>query len=88
MDHKDTNFFQNISRSLDNFAGGYSLRKLLAVGFFGLAAYVTIRYTDKDNMVAVLTILTGMVTALAVTYTVGNHHEKKLNQPTPPVNEP
>lgn len=62
---------------LDNKPDGMSLRKLLAVGFFWITAVLCIRYTDKDNLVMVITILTGMITALIITYTVGNYKERE-----------
>lgn len=70
----------NFVKGLDNNAGGMSLRKLLAVGFFWLTCALCIRYTDKDNVVAIVTILTSMITALIITYTVGNIKEKGMEQ--------
>jgi hypothetical protein len=75
-------FFADFFGGLNNKPGGHSLRKLLAVGFFWLTALLCIRYTDSTNLVAVVTILCGMITSLVVTYSVSNYKEKKLEAPT------
>lgn len=70
---------------------GHSLTKWLAVGFFGLAVKVTLWHTDKENLVSVLTILTGTIVTLAVTKAVSTHQEMKLTKdvtPTPDNNIP
>jgi len=74
-------FFTDFLKALDNRSGGMSLRKLLAVGFFWLTVKVTVQYTDKDNLVVVLGILTGMITALVITYSVANIKEKEIDKP-------
>lgn len=73
---KTISFIQDFLRALDNRPGGHSMRKWLAVGFFWLTAVVTLRYTDSNNVTVVLGILTGMITALVITYTVGNSKSK------------
>lgn len=74
-------FLADFFEALTNKKSGHSLRKWLAVGFFWLTADVTIRYTNESNLAMVLGILTGMITALVITYTVGNHQDQKLNKP-------
>jgi hypothetical protein len=76
-------FFVDFFRAMDNGKGGSSLRKWLAVGFFWLTVKVTLQYTDKDNLVVVLGILTGMITALVITYSVANIKEKAIDNPKP-----
>lgn len=77
-------FLADFFRAMDNGKGGSSLRKWLAVGFFWLTVKVTLQYTDKDNLVVVLGILTGMITALVITYSVANIKEKGMEQSKSP----
>ena len=73
-------FLSGFFSATDNKPGGQSLRKWLAIGFFWLTATLCIEYTDKDNLISVITVLTAMITALIVTYTAGNIQEKKLDK--------
>lgn len=73
-------FITDFLDALNSQKKGHSLRKWLAVGFFWLTAVVTIEYTDKDNVEGVLVILTSMITALIITYSVSNHANEKLNK--------
>lgn len=77
-------FIRNFFKALNNKSEGHSLRKWLAVGFFWIISECVLRYTDPNNVVSVITVLSGMITTLIVTYTVGNYQEKKLNPPKPP----
>jgi hypothetical protein len=77
-------FLKGFFGATDNKPGGQSLRKWLAIGFFWLTASLSIEYTDKDNLVSVITVHAGMITALIITYTAGNIQEKKLDKPLPP----
>jgi hypothetical protein len=79
---QSTKFVSDFFEAMNNKASGHSLRKWLAVGFFWLSAKVTLSYTDKDNLIMVLTILSGMITTLIITYTVGNVHMKKTETKT------
>lgn len=71
-------FIKDFLGALNNNPGSQSLRKLLAVGFFWLTAALCIRYTDRDNLVMIVGILTAMITTLVVTYSVSNIQEQKL----------
>lgn len=73
-------FIEDFLKALDNKPDGHSMRKWLAVGFFWLTAVVTLKYTDSNNVTVVLGILTGMITALVITYTVGNSKSKKESE--------
>lgn len=83
-------FLKGFFGATDNKPGGQSLRKWLAIGFFWLTASLSIEYTDKDNLVSVITVHTAMITALIITYTAGNIQEKKLDKSAPktPTDEP
>jgi hypothetical protein len=76
-------FLKGFFGATDNKPGGQSLRKWLAIGFFWLTASLSVEYTDKDNLVSVITVHAGMITALIITYTAGNIQEKKLDKPNP-----
>lgn len=80
-------FIRNFFKALNNKSEGHSLRKWLAVGFFWVIAEAVLRYTDANNLIGVITVLSGMITTLIVTYTIGNIQEKKLNNPTPPTTD-
>lgn len=77
-------FFADFFRAMDNGKGGSSLRKWLAVGFFWLTVKVTLQYTNESNLAVVLGILTGMITALIITYSVANIKEKGMEQAKSP----
>lgn len=74
-------FIRNFFKALNNKSEGHSLRKWLAIGFFWVICEAVLRYTTVENLVSVITVLSGMITTLIVTYTVGNYHEKKLTTP-------
>ena len=79
-------FLKGFFGATDNKPGGQSLRKWLAIGFFWLTASLSVEYTDKDNLVSVITVHTAMITALMITNTAGNYYDKKLDKsPTPDV---
>lgn len=73
-------FVSGFFAAMNNKPEGHSLRKWLAVGFFWLTAVCVFRYTDSSNVVLVLGVLTGMITALIITYSVSNHHQMKLEK--------
>ena len=75
-------FLKGFFGATDNRPGGQSLRKWLAIGFFWLTASLSVKYTDSNNLVSVITVLTAMITALIITYTAGNIQEKKIDKPT------
>jgi hypothetical protein len=70
--------------SMNNKKEGQSLRKWLAVGIFWVMALVIYKFTNHDNLVSVITVLSSLITALIVTYTVGNNWEQKINKDTNP----
>lgn len=74
------NFFVDFFEAMNNKSTGHSLRKWLSVGFFWIIAEISFKFTNPDNLISVLTILAGMVTALTVTYTVGNTVQHKINK--------
>lgn len=81
-------FIRNFFKALNNKSEGHSLRKWLAIGFFWIISECVLRFTSEDNVVSVITVLSGMITTLIVTYTVGNYQEKKLTTPpVPPTDE-
>lgn len=73
-------FFEGFFGATDHKPGGQSLRKWLAIGFFWLTCSLSIKYTDANNLVSVITVLTAMITALIITYSVSNVQEKKLDK--------
>lgn len=73
-------FAQDFLKAMTNDGSGHSLRKWLAVGCFWVLAKVCISYTNKDNLVLVITCLSSLITALVITYTVGNVSEKKIDK--------
>lgn len=73
-------FLKGFFGATDNRPGGQSLRKWLAIGFFWLICSLCVKYTDKDNLVSVITVLAGMIVSLIITYTAGNLQEKKLDK--------
>lgn len=79
-------FLDNFFEAMSNNKAGHSLRKWLAVGFWWIMFTLSVEYTTTENLTPVLTIHTGMITALVITYTAGNIQEKKLdnlpNKPT------
>lgn len=77
-------FLKGFFGATDNKPGGQSLRKWLAIGFFWLTASLSVKYTDKDNLVSVITVHTAMITALIITYSASNYQEKKLDKTTTP----
>lgn len=80
-------FIAGFFNAMDNESGAHSqsLRKWLAVGFFWLLCVIVIRYTDATNIIAMATILTSMITALVITYTVGNIKERKIDTTDKPL---
>lgn len=83
-------FIRNFFKALNNRPGGHSLRKWLAIGVFWILGEICIRYTDPNNAVAMATVLSGLITTLMITNTVGNHYDKKLDKSpdlTPPNND-
>lgn len=77
-------FLKGFFGATDNKPGGQSLRKWLAIGFFWLTASLSVKYTDKDNLVSVITVHTAMITALIITYSASNYQEKKLDKTITP----
>lgn len=73
-------FITEFINSMNNKKEGHSLRKWLAVGSFWLMALVIYKYTNPDNLSTVITVLSGLITALIVTYTVGNNWEQNINK--------
>lgn len=76
-------FLRSFFNAMDNRTEGHSLRKWLAVGFFWLTSVLCLRFTDKDNLVIIIGILTGMIVTLVITYSVTNLKDKKLDAQTP-----
>jgi hypothetical protein len=75
-------FLKGFFGATDNKPGGQSLRKWLSIGFFWLFCTLCVEFTDKENLVAVITVIASMITALIITYTAGNIQEKKLDKTT------
>lgn len=73
------NFISNFFEALSNNKSGHSLRKWLAVGFWWIMFILSMKYTTTENLIPVLTIHSGMITALIITYTAGNIQEKKID---------
>jgi len=65
---------KNLIDSLNHNGNGGSLKKILAVGFFVLITYITIKYTSIENLVMVLTIHTATLSALMG---ISTYHELK-----------
>lgn len=78
-------FFIDFFEAMNNKKSGHSLRKWLAVGFFWLVAECVFKFTTSENLAVVLGILTGMITALVITYTAGNIQEKKIDNSNNPL---
>ena len=74
-------FLKGFFGATDNKPGGQSLRKWLSIGFFWLFCTLCVEFTDKDNLISVITVIASMITALIITYTAGNIQEKKLDKP-------
>lgn len=81
------NFMIDFFNAMNNTKGGHSLRKWLSVGFYWLMVILSVKYTTSDNIVAILTIHASMITALIITYTTGNYHDKKNELKIPPSDE-
>lgn len=77
------NFFGDFFEAMNNKKSGHSLRKWLAVGFYWLMFFLSLKFTTEDNLTAVLAIHAGMITALIITYTAGNIKEMKINLSNP-----
>ena len=73
-------FGSDFFNAMKNDKSGQSLRKWLSVGFFWLSAYLAVKFTTENNLIAVLGILTGMIISLCVTYTAGNNREQRINK--------
>ena len=71
------NFFVEFFEAMNTRNTGQSLRKWLAVGFFWNMYLLTMKFGTKDNVVAILGIDAGMITALVITYSVTSHKAKK-----------
>lgn len=65
-------FVTNFLGALDNTVFGHSLKKWLAVGVFWVLTFITIKFTNKDNLAVVLGILSGLITALMGINTYAN----------------
>lgn len=78
--NKIKGFATEFFNSMNNKKEGHSLRKWLAVGIFWIMALVIYKFTNHDNLVSVITVLSSLITALIVTYTVGNNWEQKINK--------
>lgn len=72
-------FFSDFFEAMTNKKSGHSLRKWLAVGFYWIMFVLSMRYTNHENLVPVLGVHAGMITALVITYTAGNVQEKKID---------
>ena len=81
-------FFTDFFDAMNNKKSGHSLRKWLAVGFYWIMLTLSLRYTDQTNLVPVLGIHAGMITALVITYTAGNIQQSKVENESvePPQN--
>jgi len=71
-----TDFFE----AMNNKQTGHSLRKWLAVGFYWIMFKISMQFTTPENVVMVLGVHGGMVTALIITYTVGNNAQQKIEK--------
>lgn len=74
------NFTSDFFKAMNNTSDGHSLRKWLCVGLFWVFSRITIEYTNKENLVLVLGVIAGLITSLAITYTVGNNIARKIEQ--------
>jgi hypothetical protein len=81
-------FIRNFFKALNNLPGGHSLRKWLSIGVFWVLSVVCIRYTDNTNVVSIATVLSGLMTSLVITNTVGNHYALKTENSNKPTDEP
>ena len=70
-------FCGDFFKAMSNEPGGHSLRKWLAVGFYWLMFKISMTQTTPENLVPVLSIHAGLITALIITYTVGNNADLK-----------
>ena len=73
-------FFVDFFDAMNNKKSGHSLRKWLAVGCIWIMAVVTFEFTTEDNLIAVLTIYSSLITALVITYTAGNISQQKIDK--------
>jgi hypothetical protein len=71
-------FLADFFEAMNNKQTGHSLRKWLAVGFYWIMCKISLEYTTSANVVMVLGVHGGMVTALIITYTVGNNAQQKI----------
>ena len=67
------NICKDFYNVLNNNGDGHSLKKVLSVGYFVLCAYVTIKYTNLNNVVQILTILVGTLVSLLGINTYANY---------------
>jgi hypothetical protein len=81
-------FLKGFFSATDNKPGGQSLRKWLSIGFFWLMCTLCVEFTDKDNLISVITVISSLITALIITNTAGNYYEKKLDKPKDGTNIP
>ena len=70
-------FLFNINNMMNGGVLGYSLKKWLAVIITIILGIVEIKYTDKDNLVAVATVDSGLISALIITSAVQQVSEHK-----------
>jgi len=73
-------FIKDLIASLNHNGNGFSVKKLLAVLTFLLIGYVTIKYTNKDNLVMVLAALCPTFGALLG---ISTYHELQTQTQTP-----
>jgi FtsH-binding integral membrane protein len=79
MGYNYTKFISDFLHAMDNKTEGHSLRKWLTVGFFWLVLFLCLKYTNSENLDIIIGILTGLISALIITYSVSNIQEKKLD---------
>lgn len=77
-------FFQGFFGAMSNKTGSQSVRKWLAVGVYWIIFVITLRYTDKSNLIAVLTIHSSTFLSLVITYSVSTHKTKVLESKANP----
>lgn len=75
----NTKFAIDFLDAMSNKEGGQSLRKWLSVGSFWVMAFISVKFTTEKELVLVLGVWAGLITALVITYTTGNVKEKKIN---------
>jgi len=76
---KLTFFINNFLGALRDLPGSMSVKKLVAILIGWVYAITSIRFTTAENLVAVLTVHAGLITALLVTHAI-----YKTKNPTDP----